>query len=116
MRILEKVQATLSEDDVNDPKQIRFSQIYENVDLTQLKECLQRVESFPIGSHSIGMGNIAQGRWLFLKADKDIGVSINSGTVLTLRAGKATMMWVNFTSLDLVVSVVTVVTLLVAGE
>jgi len=116
MRLLEKIQATLSEDNVNDPKLIRFSQTYESVDLTLLKECLQRVETFPIGTHSIGFGNIAQGRWFHIKPNLDMGISINSGTVLTLRANKATSMWVNFTSLDLVVSAPTVVTLLVAGE
>jgi hypothetical protein len=116
MRLREQAQITLSEDTLTDPKQIRFGEIIDDIDTSLITECVTRVEKFPIGTTAISMGNIAAGKFLYIKPTSDLDIVINTSQTLTLRGGKATKMWVNFTALSLIVSTAAQnVTLVLAG-
>ena len=104
MRYFEKSQIILSEDTTNIPKKIRFAEEFEDTDVTNLLECLVREESFPIGTHTISLGNIAQGKFLIIKPAADLLVKIDGGSNQTFVAGKFSKMWVKFTSLEITVS------------
>jgi hypothetical protein len=105
MRFYEKTKITISEDTTNEPKLIRLSEDIETTDVTLLKESISRQETFPVGTHAISLGNIALGKFLYLKPKQDMEFSINGSTpVLKARGGKATKMWVEITSLSITIS------------
>ena len=117
MRFYEKTQIVLSEDTLSEPKQIRFSENFEDVDITLLKESITRHETFPIGVHAISLGNIALGKFLCLKPDFDVEASINGGALQKFRANKVSKLWVELTSLSLTVTTqANEVVVVVAGE
>jgi len=104
MRIQDKVDLVISRDVVNEPNQIRLKEVFTDTDIINLKEVALRQETFPVGTHVISLGNITQGKFLYLKPTQDVGVEINGLAAITFRAGKATRMWANVTSLSIVVS------------
>lgn len=104
MRIYEKISLKISEDASSDPKNIRFAEEVEDTNTELLPEVVVRQEIFPVGSHNIPLGNIAEGRYLFIKPTAQITFKLNNGTDLTLRAGKVFRAWINFTQLDITVS------------
>jgi hypothetical protein len=104
MRLLERTTILLSEDLGPEPKKIRFKEQFENSELELIKEVKVLQEVFPIGTHSISLGNIAQGRFLLIKPKSNVQISINGGAALTLREDKVTKMWLNFTQLSLTVT------------
>ena len=108
----------LSEDTTNDPKLMRFSEEFEDVDVALLKESVSRVENFPVGSIAISLGNIAQGKFLYIKPKSDISITLDAGSPIVIRGGKATKMWAAFTALSLTIpgTAGIDVSLLVAGE
>lgn len=103
MRLYNKTSLIISEDSSTDPKMIRFSEAFEDTDVTLLPEVTVRQETFPVATHVISLGNIAQGRFLFIKPKAQIVASIG-GQTLTLRANKVFTAWVEFTSLSIIVS------------
>jgi hypothetical protein len=115
MRISDKVKLVVSSDTLSDPKLIRLSEDFEDIDTTLLKESVTRQETFPIGTHTIALGNIANAKFLYVKPAKDLQAVIN-GSAITLRGGKASKMWVNFTALSIITTDVQEVLLFCAGE
>ena len=116
MRIYEKISLKISEDASSDPKNIRFAEEVEDTNVELLPKLVERSDTFPVGSHSINMGTIAQGRYVFINPAASIGVAFNGGAPITLRAAKAFRAWVDFTSIDITVSgSPSVVVLLAAG-
>ena len=116
MKFTEKSKLVLSSDTNNEPKQIRFSEEFEDIDVTNLKESVTRQETFPVGTHSISMGNIALGRFLLIKPKNNLTASIG-GENLNLKGGKISRLWADFASLDIVVSTEPQeVLIVVAGE
>lgn len=117
MRYYEKSQITLSEDSTNPPKQIRLSESFDDVDVELLKDVIIRQETFPVGSHSISLGNIAEGRYFLIKPKAQIQCSINGAPAYTLRANKVTKGWLIFNAITITVSTQPVEVLIVlAGE
>ena len=117
MRFYEKCQIVISEDSLQIPKKIRFSDEFEDTDVSLLKESITRQESFPVGTHSISMGNIAQGKFVVIKPTNDLQVKFDSGVNHTFKGGKLSKMWISFTSLEITVSTAEqVVVLGIAGE
>jgi hypothetical protein len=115
MRLYDKDQ--ISEDTLSEPKQVRFSEAFEDIELTLIKESITRTEKFPVGTNSISMGNVAQGKFLYIKPAANVSVSMDGGPLMVFRANKATRMWVDFTSLDITVATdPAFVTILLAGE
>jgi hypothetical protein len=116
MQLKEKTKLTISDDSTSEPKSIRFSEEFEDIDTLLLKESITRQESFPIGTHAISLGNIALGKFLYIKPKKDLQVAINGGPAITFRAGKASRLWIAITSLSITTTEVQEVTLFCAGE
>lgn len=93
----------MSEDTLNEPKLIRFAEELETIDATTLTETLLRQEKFPVGTHSIPLGNIAQGKFLAVKPDANCVVEID-GSPINLLGGKISILWATITSLSLTIS------------
>lgn len=105
MRFYEKTKITISEDTTNEPKLIRLSEDIETTDVLLLKENVLRQETFPVGAHSIPLGNIALGKFLYIKPKADLEFALNgSATLYKVRGGKASKLWVEFTSLNITIS------------
>ena len=118
MRYSEKTRILLSADTLNEPKQIRFDESFEDVDVLTLKESVLRQEEFPIGTHIISLGNIALAKLLIIKPTNDLEILVNgSVTPIKCLAGKHTKLWAEVTSLSIVVSTAAQgVLVLLAGE
>lgn len=116
MRFYEKTQVKISEDSSTDPKRIKFAEDLEDTDVTSLPEIVVRYESFPVGTSAINLGNIATPKLLIVKPTNDVDVEID-GTAYTFKGGKLSKLWIEFSSLSLVVTTTAnVVSLVVAGE
>lgn len=117
MRIYEKSQFILSKDATTTPKQVRFSEDFEDIDSTTLMESVTRDETFPVGTNSIALGNIALGKYLLVKPSASVGLKIDGGATIPLRSGKVSKIWCDFTSVDLVVTgAAAQVLVVIAGE
>lgn len=117
MRYYEKSQVTISEDTTSQPKQIRFSEAFDDVDVELLKDVVVRQETFPVGSHSISLGNIAEGRFFLVKPKSQIQFQLNGANAFTLRANKVMKGWLTFAQVDIIVSTEPAEVLIVlAGE
>lgn len=116
MRIQEKGIIILSDDSSSDPKQIRFRSEQDAIDTALLIESKTLQESFPVGTTSISLGNISQGRFLYVKPEAACVATID-GQTLSLRAGKASSIWADFTTLSITVTgTPNKIVLVVAGE
>jgi len=117
MKYFKTSEIILSEDTASVPKQIRFKECEEVVDLNLLKEGGGDTKSYPIGTAVIDMGQIAEGRWLYVKASEDIDLIIDgSATPLKLIKDKPVDMWHKFTSVSVTTTAVTRITIAIAGE
>ena len=118
MRFLENTKILISEDTKNDPKLIRFAESFEDIDLTTLKEISLRQETFPVGTHTISLGNIALAKFLIVKPDMDLEINVNGSiTPLKLKGEKFSKLWAEVTSLTITVAVEPQeVLVLLAGE
>lgn len=117
MRLQDNSKIILSDDASTQPKNIRFSQEFEDIDLTLLKESITYQQKYPAGAAAIGMGTIAQGRFLAIlpKGTNNLPITLN-GQSLTLRANKLTKLWTNFTSLAINPVIEQEVLIVIAGE
>ena len=104
MRLSDQAIIKLSRDAITDPKLIRFSDEATDIDVTLLIESITKDETYPIGTTAINMGNIVTGRWLWIRPSANIGLIINGGAALNLRANKTSRMWLDFTAVSLVVT------------
>lgn len=116
MRFYEKILIKVSEDANSDPKLIRFAEEAETTDVALLPEAMLRQEAFPIGvAIAIPLGNIAQGRFLYIRSDKAVTFTLNGGSPLALRPNLSCRMWVDFTSLAITTTVASNVVIFAAG-
>lgn len=124
IRVYTKEKIVISDDLGNDPRQIRYSEETEVIDVTNYTETLTRQQIFNVGNHTIDLSSFASGKLLIIKSK--LPVSPAAGTVsillngsltsITLENGKTTKIWANITSLDLVVATDPVeLTIVVAG-
>jgi hypothetical protein len=103
MRIQEKLLVLLSEDLSSDPKQIRFKSETDSIDVSTLIKSRTIQEILPIGVNTISLGNITQGRYLYVRPKNACVITID-GQSLTLRAAKVTTIWADFTLLTMTIS------------
>lgn len=104
MRYAEQTQITISEDQSNAPQNIRFEDAVNDVDLTSLAHLHDCSDSFPAGTATIGLGQIAMAKFLWIKPASTIQIILSgSATAITLQAGKASKLWAAFNSLSVVV-------------
>jgi hypothetical protein len=103
MRIQDKSIILLSEDLSTDPKQIRFKSDSEDIDISSLVQSKTVQEVLPVGIHNISLGNISQGKFLYVKPRNACVVSLD-GQNISLIANKTSKFWANFTQVTLEVS------------
>jgi len=104
MRYYREGTVTLSEDDLTNPKEIRFRDAdRETIEKVIIKEGggqTQVVEKTTV-DFEIPMGKVAAGKWFFLYSDKEFKLKIDDGTARTMAAGKVNEMWISYTSLKI---------------
>lgn len=99
-----------------DPKEIRHSDSFEDVDLTSVEESISRSETFPVGVHTIELNQISIGQFLWINPTNDLQVNINGLGNFTIKGGKRTKLWASITSLAITVTTdPNYVSLVVAG-
>ena len=104
MRYYRKGTIVLSEDDLSNPKEIRFQdRDRETTEKTIIKDGGGRSETVVAGTTDweIPLGNVAQGKWFFLYSDKAFKLKIDNGSDLQVAAGKPCEMFIDFTSLKI---------------
>jgi len=104
MRYQRNSSLTVSEDDSNIPKQLRFSEIDQEVlDTTILKEAGGNSIDLPESTTDweIPMGAIGSGKWFYLFSSVEITLKIDDGPARTLAAGKPNECWMEYTSLKI---------------
>lgn len=116
MRWYKKSHVILSEDNASEPKNQKFAEEDNIVDLTSLVNESSSSKTYAIGAHSIPLTGIAQVRYVYIKADEDITVEINGAAALTLLADKPTELWAVVTSLTINTAASTRIVLAVAGS
>lgn len=120
LRVRDTQTLLISEDQTTNPKKIRLQEQFDDVDLTTLSEVNTRQETFPVGTHSIDLGNIAEGRFIYVKPIANTGqvqLELNGSNALTLRNGKPSKLWTLFNQVNLIVSGnAAEVLIVVAGE
>lgn len=97
-RYQEKTQIIISEDVSNQPKQIRFSDESEDVDVTSLTKFRDLVDNYPVGSNALSLGQITQGKFIWIRPAADVTLVVDSQNI-KLKAGKASKLWTEFTTL-----------------
>jgi hypothetical protein len=104
MRYSREGTVILSEDDLTNPKEIRFKDAdRETIEKDVIKEGggqTQKIEKSTV-DFELPMGKVAAGKWFFLYCDKEFTLKIDSGTARTMAAEKANEMWVGYTSLKI---------------
>jgi hypothetical protein len=104
MRYAEQTQIIISEDNSSAPQNVRFSDAITDVDTTSLAHLHDASDAYPVGTTSVPMGQITLAKYLWIKPAASIQIILSGSTTpLTLIAGKATKIWGNYTSLQIVV-------------
>ena len=118
MRYKKELKLILSEDNLSQPKRLIFTSdgADDAVDTTTLKDAQNFSKTYPIGTHIINVQQIANACWYYIKADKAVTLSIDSGSNRTLVADKPTESWEKFTAFTLITTEETRVTLAIAGD
>ena len=93
----------ISEDLSNIPQNLRFSDSISDIDVVSISHLHDGSDGFPIGTTSLSMGQIPTGKYLWIKPASTISIIISNGNPIQLAAGKATKLWANFTSIQIVV-------------
>ena len=116
MRFYEKTKMVLSEDVSNDPKLIKFSDEFEDIELTLLTKVVEGVRNFATGTTSVMVVTVPKLLWM--RPDADIGIKLDGGATIPIRGAKSLKLWATFTTLDIVVAGATPieVAFLTAGE
>lgn len=106
MRYKETSTITISEDNVDSPKKIRFQDIdsgsYDDTVLT--KALVDSVQSYAVGTTVINLGSLTAIKYIYVKpTGSNLNLIIDGSlTPVTVLADKPTRMWVNATSLSIV--------------
>jgi len=101
MRYFTKSLVILSEDSTDPPKCQKFSSEDDITDLVTLVNEVSSTQTYPVGAHAVDFQEIAEVRWLYLKADKEVTIELNGGPAITTIVDKPTQMWVKLTSLTI---------------
>lgn len=97
-RYYEKTTITISEDTSSQPKQIRFADESEDTDILSLTKVRDLVDTYPVGSNALSLGQITTGKFVWIKPSADVTLVIE-GQNLKCKAGKASKLWTEFTTL-----------------
>lgn len=106
MRIFEKTTFTLSSDDVSDPQNILMKSVKETADTTSCTKSVTLSSLFAISTtHTIDLGDITAAKFLYIKPTLDVTAIIGGESIL-FRGGKESVIWADFTTLQLTVGLV----------
>lgn len=116
MRIHEETLILISEDEISVPKEIRFKTDSSNSDTDSLNEIVSLETIFPIATTVVNMGNIAAGKFLYIKPTLTC-TAVVGGESLVLRAGKENKLWIDFTSLSIIeANAPNLISIVIAGD
>jgi len=116
MRIYEKTLITISTDELSNPKEIKFQTDSTSEDLLSCNEVKSADDIFPVATTAVSMGNITNGKFIYAKPTLDCTLVL-SGENVALRAGKASKIWANFTSVSIIEAVApNAIELVIAGD
>jgi hypothetical protein len=105
MRLYFTSNLTLSEDDSTTPNNIIYQDSNRSVtDTTTILEAASGSQSFLPSATDVAlpMGQIAQGKWLYLYSSGDFSIKIDGAAAgITLAGSKPHQLWVDFTSLSI---------------
>lgn len=105
MKFLETSTITISQDSVQSPTQIRFSDTISDTDTASILKSVTIQTEFPAGTHAIDLGQITTGKLLLIKPTANMTMNLDAAdTDYTLKAGKMSKLWADFTSLSITVS------------
>lgn len=105
MQLVDTIQFTLSRDTGSSPQDILSKKYEASTDSTNLVESVTFDQPFPVATTVLSMGTIAQGRFMYIKPAADVSILFNGGVEpIVFRGGKASKMWINFTSASIVVT------------
>lgn len=119
MRFYKHYSIVVSEDTLQAPKKIRFSETDQTViDTEKVKEAASASIDLPAGAtdFEIPMGAIGSGKWFFLMPTGDITLKIDNGTPLTLAGGFPCDVWTTYSSLKISTVLENRITYALAGE
>lgn len=124
MRYYKTYTLRISEDEVTNPKLIRFEEKEQEIEdktvgeTTALIQDLKvRREKFPSGDYSISLENLTTARYLYIKADIAITIDFNGDSLpKTLVAGMPSEFWMVFTQLDITTTEDTEITMAWGGD
>lgn len=111
MRYYRKVVLKVSNDDVPNPKNLRFSEESETeiigagVATDLLSDVKVRDEKFPVGTYDLSLENLTKANWFYLKSDQDITVDFNGeANPKTFPKDRVSEIWMEFTAVQIVVA------------
>ena len=117
MKLVEASTITISQDTGTTPTQIRYSETIADTDTTSILKSVTVQTEFPVGTHTIDLGQIVTGKLLLIKPAANLSVNINGAdTDYTIKAGKMSKIWADITSLQIeVTGAAQVVSIFVGG-
>jgi hypothetical protein len=105
MKLVETSTLTVSQDTGTTPTQIRYSEAISDTDTTSILKSVTIQTEFPIGVHTIDLGQIVTGKVLLIKPTANLLVNINGAdTDYTIKAGKMSKIWADITALEIEVT------------
>jgi hypothetical protein len=106
MRFSQGIDTVLSEDESSSPKQIQFQDNTSFVDAGAsliLKDGGGRTETIPTGTsdYALAMGNIAAGKWYYLRGDADFDLKIDGGAARRMIGGFTSSVFMEYAALTI---------------
>jgi hypothetical protein len=107
LQLLDKVNVQISSDATTTPVQLAFSQQINITNNALIAQYEAADQTYTVGTHILPMGSISAGKfvWIYPKGTVDVGIIFNGGSdTIVFVKGEPTKMYVNFTSMSLVVT------------
>ena len=118
MRYSKTQTLTVSEDDSDQPKQIRFQELSQlTVDTKLLAETKTGDINLPAATtFDIPFGAIGKAQWFYIRSNKPFSIQIDSGPELKMKENKPNEMWVELQKLEVITTDISRITYAIAGE
>lgn len=117
MRVYQSSKIVISKDNATNPQEIRFSSTKEVIDTTTVGESHDASGIYAVGTTVVPMGTIAAGELLIITPAADCDILVDGTESVSLKAGKQSVLWIDFTALSVVVTgVANQIDILIAGD
>lgn len=105
LQIIDNVAITLSNDAGTNPQSILMKEVLAVTDSSSLTQAEEIKQNFPVGVTVVNMGQVATGKFLYIKPTANVTVIFDGGAEThVFLAGKASRIWMNYTAMSLTVS------------